>query len=97
MRARLRPPKVEVFKEWFELPGRLVYWQILFAIRFLALKNPPSLRVRRMIANAVIYYPVVLYYCVVLCSAALIIVGKQHPRGTVFRTFYHCEQELSNI
>ena len=36
-----------------------------------------------MITNAVIYYTVVLYYHVVLCSAALIVVGKQYLRCTV--------------
>ena len=41
MRARLRPPKVEIFKEWFELPGRLVHWKILHALRFLVSEDPP--------------------------------------------------------
>ena len=41
MRARLRPPKVEIFKEWFELPGRLVHWKILNALRFLVSEDPP--------------------------------------------------------
>ena len=60
MRAGLRPPKVKVFKEWFELPSRLVYRQIPLAIRFLVSKDPPSLRVGWMMANEVIYYTGVL-------------------------------------
>ena len=38
-----------------------------------------------MIANVVIYYIIPWCCCVVLvlCSAVLIMMGKQHPRGTV--------------
>ena len=83
MRAGLRPPKVKAFEEWLELPSRLVYWQILLAIRFLPSNDPLSCRAGWMIANEAIYYTVVLCYCVILCSAVLIMMGNQHARGTL--------------
>ena len=43
IKAGPQESKVKVFKKCFKIPRRLVYWQILLAIKFLVSKNPPLL------------------------------------------------------